>query len=79
MSLPTPAAKKSWLPTRKWIVAELTAAGTLAGTLMTGDTTIVDSEKLLIIGFIVQAVATYLVPNKDEGAVGGVPVKGTGV
>lgn len=77
--VPAPAAK-SWLPTRKWVAAEVAALGTLAVMLLTGNRDVLsDEETVAIIGFIVQAIGTYIVPNKDVDAVGGVPVKGSGV
>ena len=71
--------KKSWLPTRKWLANETTAAGTLAVMLLTGDKTITDPETIAIIGFVVQAIVTYVLPNKSGSEQGGVPLKGTGI
>jgi hypothetical protein len=77
--VPTPDAvgptvtKKSWLPTRKWFAAEVTAAGTLAVMLLTGDKTVTDPEVVAIVGFVVQALTTFFLPNADTP--GGVPLK----
>lgn len=71
--------RKSWLPTRKWLAAEATAAGTLAVMLLTGDSEVTDPEVIAIVGFVVQAFTTYWLPNKSDGSEGGVPLKGTGL
>jgi dienelactone hydrolase len=77
--LPAQPTKKSWLPTRKWLAAEATAAGTLAIMLLTGDSEVTDPETIAIVGFAVQAVTTWALPNRSERTEGGVPLKGTGL
>jgi hypothetical protein len=77
--VPAPAAQKSWLPTRKWLTQLVFSAGTAATMAWTGDGINTDSEKTALIGLGVTLVATYITPNKDDGAVGGVPVKGAGL
>jgi hypothetical protein len=68
---------KSLLPTRKWVVAEVAALVGLAVMLLTGDATVTDPEKVAIGTFIVQAVTTWLTPNRNTP--GGVPLKKQGV
>ena len=58
-----------WIPTRKWIAAQVVAAAGIA-------TSAVDSgwdatETKLCIAVVVQAIVTYLLPN--DSAPGGVP------
>lgn len=65
--------QKSAAPTRKWVVAQVSAVVGLVLMLITGDPTITDPEKVAIGTFVVQAVATYLTPNEDTP--GGVPIK----
>lgn len=72
--VPVVPAQKSWLPTRKWWAAEVAALGTLAVMLLTGNRDVVSDEEIVaLVGFAVQAVGTYLIPNADTA--GGVPVK----
>ena len=73
MSTSTVQTKKSWVPTKKWIVAQVTALGGLAIMLLTGDSEVTDPEIIAVVTFFVQAIATYLVPNADTA--GGVPRK----
>ena len=56
--------ERGWIPTRKWIAAQITALVGLALMLLTGDSTITDPEKVAIGTYIVQAATTYLVPNE---------------
>lgn len=57
----------NWKPSRKWLAAQATAIGGLAIMLLTGDKAITDPEIIAIVTFFVQAVTTYLLPNKEEG------------
>lgn len=59
------------MPTRKWLAARVTAAGALAVMLLTGDSSVSDPETVAIIGFCVEGVVSYLVPNAPTP--GGVP------
>lgn len=64
---------KTHRPTNKWVVAQVTAIGALVTMhLTTGgwDT----EESVALVGLLVQALSTYLVPNADTP--GGVPAKG---
>jgi hypothetical protein len=56
--------ERGWIPTRKWIAAQVTALVGVILMLVTGDTTVTDPEKVAIGTFVVQAVTTYLVPNQ---------------
>jgi hypothetical protein len=67
------AAKKSWLPTRKWWAATVVALGAIATLWVT--TGAFDRDvAIAVIGAVVQAATTYLVPNQDTP--GGVPLRG---
>lgn len=75
MSDPVPettyAPRKSWLPTNKWLIAQLVAlVGVATSALESGWD---DTETKLVIAWALQALATYLVPNDDTP--GGVPLK----
>ncbi len=64
--------EKSWRPTTKWWVAQIAGLGALATMhLTTGgwDT----EESVFVVGLLVQALTTYLVPNADTP--GGVPLR----
>jgi hypothetical protein len=63
--------KKSWLPTRKWVAAQVVALGAVAVSWIESgwDAT----EEKLLIGIVVQALTTYLISNQDTP--GGVPVQ----
>lgn len=56
------------MPSRKWIVAQVTALGAIATMYITTQSWD-QEESVAVIGWIVQAVSTYLVPN-DPGAAG---------
>jgi hypothetical protein len=62
----------SSLPTRKWWAAQVVALGALLTLWVTTGHWAKD-ETIALIGFVVQAIATYLVPNLDTP--GGVPQK----
>lgn len=63
--------KKSALPTRKWIAAQVLALAAVATSWV--DSGWDDTETKLLIGIAVQAAVTYLLPNEDTP--GGVPLK----
>jgi len=68
---PVTPAEPSRLPTRKWIAAQVTALAAIAVMYITTgawDT----EESVALIGWLVQAATTYLVPN--EPTPGGVPL-----
>lgn len=68
-----PVAKKSWVPTQKWIVTQVTALAALAtmwATTGSWDT----EETIAAIGLVSQALAGYFKSNDDTP--GGVPVEG---
>jgi hypothetical protein len=61
---------KSWRPTKKWLVTQITAASALA--LMWVTTGSWDQEETVgLIGLLTQAALGYLQPNEDTP--GGVP------
>jgi hypothetical protein len=63
---------KSVWPTRKWFAAQVVAIGALLTMYVTTDGWD-DEETVALIGLVVQAFTTYLVPNQDTP--GGVPLK----
>lgn len=65
------AARKSKLPTRKWWVAQVVALAGIATSWV--DSGWDDLETKLVIGWAVQAFATWMIPN--ENTPGGVPLK----
>lgn len=71
---PRAAAEKTasgWVPTRKWIAAQVVAAAAIATSAV--DSGWDGSETKLAIAWAVQAAVTYLLPNADTP--GGVPLK----
>jgi cytosine/uracil/thiamine/allantoin permease len=64
--------KKSWLPTRKWCAAVVTALATWGTAFVNGGSRWTEAIIIFLIGIVSQAIITYLVPN--EGTPGGVPV-----
>jgi hypothetical protein len=73
---PTPVqsdpAQKSWQPTRKWIAATVTALGAIAVLwIQAGSFSM--AVGIALVGAIVQALVTYLLPN--ENTPGGVPLR----
>ena len=54
----------TWVPTRKWIAATITAAVGLAVMLLTGDRGTVSDPEIVAIGtFVTQRAVAYLLPN----------------
>ena len=68
----TPATQKSAAPTRKWIVARITALAAVATMYITTGSWDTE-ESLALVGLITEALISYLTPNHDTP--GGVPVK----
>ena len=66
------AAKKSWLPTRKWWAATVIALGAIA-TLWVTKGAFDRDVAIAAIAAVVQAATSYLVPNQDTP--GGVPLR----
>jgi len=66
------AAKKSWLPTRKWWAATVVALGAIATMWVTKGAFDRDVA-IAAIAAVVQAATTYIVPNQDTP--GGVPLR----
>jgi hypothetical protein len=62
---------KSWVPTRKWLAAQVVALAAIATSAI--DSGWDDTEWKLAIAWAVQAAVTYLLPNEDTP--GGVPLK----
>jgi hypothetical protein len=56
----------TWLPTNKWWVATITAAGTIAGMVWVGDGINTDQEKLVLLALVVQRLSAYWASN-DPG------------
>lgn len=67
-------SRKSYWPTRKWWAATVVAIGAIA-TLWVTKGEFDRDVMLATIGAIVQAIATYLVPNQETP--GGVPTRST--
>lgn len=59
----------SHVPTKKWIAAQVVAFGTVATAILT--TGFDTATQILLLGWAIQAVTTYLVPN--DPTPGGVP------
>ncbi|SDL95043.1 hypothetical protein [Nonomuraea jiangxiensis] len=65
------STSKSWLPTRKWWSMLVVAVGALAvNWINTGQFT--KEIAIALVGLLVQAATTYLIPNQDTP--GGVPI-----
>lgn len=67
-----PERGKSWLPTRKWFAATVTALAAVASLAVEQDG-FTKGVIIALIGAVAQAVVTYLLPNADTP--GGVPLK----
>lgn len=61
--------QRGWMPTRKWIAAQVVALGGLAVSAIESGWD--DTEWKLLVGIAVQAASTYLLANAP--APGGVP------
>lgn len=55
-------------PSRKWIVAQVTLLAAIAVSWVTTDNWD-DEETIALIGWFVQAVSTYLIPNTADNIV----------
>lgn len=64
--------RRSNRPTRKWWAAQITGAGALASLWLATDGWETE-ESVALVGLLVQALTTWLVPNSDTA--GGVPVR----
>lgn len=64
---------KSLIPTRKWLVAQVTAAGAWLVAAIEAGWEINASLQILAVGVVVGAVSTWLIPNADTP--GGVPTR----
>ena len=62
-----------WIPTRKWMVAQVVALAALATSFIESGGWD-DTETKLLIGIAVQALSTYLISNQPTA--GGVPDAG---
>jgi hypothetical protein len=76
MTSPAPvqpaSQQKSWLPTRKWWAATITALGAIA-VLWIQAGALTTSVAIALVGAIVQAGVTYALPN--DNTPGGVPLR----
>jgi hypothetical protein len=69
---PAVVGQKSAWPTRKWWAATITGLGAIA-TLLVQAGGFTPAVWIALIGAVVQAVVTYLLPNADTP--GGVPLR----
>lgn len=66
----TPTRHTGWVPTRKWVVGQITALGALVTMVVTtGGWN--QEETVALVGLLVAGATSYLVPNLDTP--GGVP------
>lgn len=68
-----PMAQASWIPTRKWLAAQITALTAFVVAwvnLGSWDKTL----SIALIGLISQALLSYLIPNVDQSSGGNAPV-----
>jgi hypothetical protein len=70
------SAAKSWWPTRKWWVATVTAIGAIVVLWLNEGMHFDTAVGVAMVGAVVQAFTTYLLPNQDTP--GGVPLRATG-
>ena len=66
------SAESSWLPTRKWLAAIVTALGAWA-VLWIQAGAFSTEVQIALAGLITQAIIAYLVPNQDSP--GGLPLR----
>jgi hypothetical protein len=66
------SGRRSNRPTRKWWAAQITGAGALALLWLATDGWDTE-ESVALVGLLVQALTTWLVPNADTA--GGVPLR----
>jgi hypothetical protein len=69
---PPVGRQKSWLPTRKWWAATITALGAIA-VLWIQEGALSMAVGIALVGAVVQALITYVLPNDDTP--GGVPLR----
>lgn len=65
---------KYW-PTNKWVVATITAAGTVVGIIWLGDGVNTDEEKLILISLVVQRLAAYWASNDTAAPAENAPLR----
>jgi hypothetical protein len=53
-------------PSRKWFVAQVAALATFFTALIQAGWDLTSSLQIVLVGLIAQAIATYLIPNKEE-------------
>ena len=59
--------ESQWMPTRKWMVRTVIALGALA-TMYFATGSWDQEESIALVGLLVGAATSYLVPNSDETA-----------
>jgi ABC-type enterochelin transport system permease subunit len=68
-----PAPQKSARPTNKWLAGQATLIGTFLIALIQNKWQLSSELQVTLVGLVIQAITTYLVPNTDTP--GGVPTK----
>lgn len=58
-----PTARNPWLPTRKWMVARVTALAALAAMYLTTGSWDTE-ESIAAVGLVSEALISYLTPNQ---------------
>jgi hypothetical protein len=51
------------MPTRKWIAAQVSAIGAFVVALINNGWELTSDLQVVLVGLVVQAIVTYLVPN----------------
>jgi hypothetical protein len=59
------ATVKKWFPTNKWWVATVIACGTIVELAWLGNGIDTDAEKGVVVGLVVQRIASYWAKNED--------------
>ena len=56
------------MPSRKWIAAQVSAIGAFVVALINSGWELTSDLQVILVGLIVQAIVTYLVPNSPADA-----------
>lgn len=62
----TPVKKKSWVPSRKWGVAQVASISGWAVAAINAGWHIGASLQIMAVTIVAGAVSTYIIPNKED-------------